>query len=318
MRGLLVSTRRATGCLGVGPRGEFRLDTKQDIARANDVIAEGVTLAFFAADDEAQKSPLMGRHKINRTKQKRTVRRYYMLILKRGMQRGVRELVVVTTGKVDTMRLASISVVSTKAIELVCGVIAGGHLVEAAYMAAALIPENQQVIVSNLAGMPGATVLHPLTPVDALLYFRNTGNDLNNEANGHSFIDMFSSVPTISAAWLATRKDGPKKDAAEVDEASLAALLKLRCQHVGLKPNGPSHNSPEPGSHVLTNLWRARKTNGGVRDARGFSPTSSLRSSGSADNAKEKDQQPEPCSKKEACPSQLRVPIRRFQARPLP
>jgi hypothetical protein len=99
-------------------------------------------------------------------------------------------------------------------------VLAGGHLLEAAYLAHETQPENTQVRVSIAGGMPGCVLLDPQTPQDVLAYFRTIQNDLNTEASGTSFLDSFSSIPDITAAWLRERKE---KSDAQNDEDPAAA-----------------------------------------------------------------------------------------------
>ncbi len=59
----------------------------QDLARKHYVLAENVTVKFFAPSST---DPLLVRHKLNRDKQASTVQRYVRIILQKGVQKGAR------------------------------------------------------------------------------------------------------------------------------------------------------------------------------------------------------------------------------------
>ncbi len=88
--------------------------------------------------------------------------------------------------------------------------------------------------------MPGCTIVDFHTPLDALGYFRTINNDLNAESSGVSFLDSYSLIDDISAAWLRERKNNQSDD---VDEDLYVFHIKtcvIACTYLGLaSPDRP-------------------------------------------------------------------------------
>ena len=158
---------------------------------------ENMTLPWF--DDEG--TPLWSRHVMNRDTQEDTREKYVTSLVESGWLLGQRGEIVYVLGE----PYQSNSEPSRNRFLIVCG----AHLIEAFYTAIKRfdVEENAQLKITLQYGVPDCTEINAKAPDDAIRYFVDLGNALNNFASSTSFLQVYKKVHLVSAGWEKKKKE---------------------------------------------------------------------------------------------------------------